>query len=126
MPARPPPEPDEAALVIGRPIADGDVAALCARLRRLAEAGATEVACDAAALEADALGVDALARLQLTARRAGCRLRLRNVAPQLRELVCFCGLERTLPLRLEAQGQPEEREHPLGVEERVDRDDLPA
>jgi hypothetical protein len=58
--------------------------------------------------------VDALARLQLAARRLGLRLRLRDASPELQELVCFAGLAEALGL--EAGGQPEEREQRVGVE----------
>jgi hypothetical protein len=43
-------------------------------------------------VEPDAVTVDALARLQLAARRLSCRLRLRNASPELLELVAFMGL----------------------------------
>jgi hypothetical protein len=41
--------------------------------------------------------VDALARLQLGAKRHDCRIRLRNASPELRELVAFMGLANVLP-----------------------------
>ena len=47
--------------------------------------------CDGAELP-DAVTVDALARLQLAARRLSCRLVLRNASPELLELVAFMGL----------------------------------
>ena len=59
--------------------------------------------------------VDLLARLQLEARRRGIELRLRGVAPALRELISLAGLEEAL--RLEPSGQPEEREERGGVQE---------
>ena len=54
----------------------------------------TIVFCDVDGVRADAEAVEALARLQLVARRAGCDLRLRNASPELRDLVAFMGLER--------------------------------
>ncbi len=72
----------------------------------------------------DIATVDALARLQLTARRLGWRLRLRNVSVELRELIELAGL--TGVLGVEPVRQPEEREVALDVEERVQRGDLPA
>ena len=86
------------------------------------------VECDVARLPADALSVDALARLQLEARRCGCRVQLRNVPPDLGWLLAFCGLAGAVGLGgcLESQRQPEEREDPGGVEEGVDRGDPPA
>jgi hypothetical protein len=43
-------------------------------------------------VEADAVTVDTLARLQLAARRLSCRLLLSNASPELLELVAFMGL----------------------------------
>ena len=71
--------------------------------------------CDVRALDPDAATIDALARLQLGLRRSGCELRLRHASRELRELVAFAGLDEVL--RLEAGGQPEEREQRVGVEE---------
>ena len=72
----------------------------------------------------DIATVDALARLQLTARRLGWRLRLRSVSVELGELIELAGL--TGVLGVEPVGQPEEGEVTLDVEERVQRGDLPA
>jgi hypothetical protein len=72
----------------------------------------------------DLATVDALARLELAARRAGCRLVVLDPPDELRELVAFCGLEEVL--RLEPRRQPEEREEPLGVEEEGELDDPAA
>jgi ABC-type transporter Mla MlaB component len=41
---------------------------------------------------ADAVAVDALARLALAARRQGCGVRMRGACAELRELVEFMGL----------------------------------
>jgi anti-anti-sigma regulatory factor len=57
----------------------------------------TIVLCDVGGVVADAASVEALARLQLVARRAGCDLRLRNASPELRDLVAFMGLRDVLP-----------------------------
>jgi hypothetical protein len=43
-------------------------------------------------VEPDAVTVDALCRLQLAARRYGCRVRLRHASDELLELVAFMGL----------------------------------
>jgi len=45
----------------------------------------------------DAAIVDALARLQLVARRRGCGVMLRDASRELRELVVFMGLSDVLP-----------------------------
>jgi hypothetical protein len=59
--------------------------------------------------------VDLIARLQLEARRRGADLRLRNVAPALRELIAFAGLEEAL--RVEPRREPEALEQRAGVDE---------
>ncbi len=76
------------------PVDRADVPALCARVRLALDASdAGLVVCDVAALtDPDCVAVDALARLQLTVRRLGCRLRLRGVSPELQALLCFVGL----------------------------------
>ena len=121
-------------LVIAGPIGDGDAARLCERLTALARGSDAEViVCDVRALAADARSVDALARLQLTARRLGRRIRLHRASAELDALLSFLGLADVVggvPGRLDLLGrclrQAEEREQPRGVEERVDRDDAPA
>ena len=59
--------------------------------------------------------VEALARLQLAARRKGLDLRLHVVSRELRDLIQLAGL--TQVLGVEPRGQPEEREQRVGVEE---------
>ncbi len=61
------------------------------------ERGAITVAIDVAGVRADAWAGDALARLQLAARRLGCQVRLRGTSSELRELVVFMGLRDVLP-----------------------------
>ncbi|MEA2154310.1 MAG: hypothetical protein QOE11_450 [Solirubrobacteraceae bacterium] len=93
----PAPDPDAAVLLIERPIAGGDVAPLCERLRALAGDGRRIVICDVAALAPDAASIDALARLQLTARRLGCAIALRHASRELSRLLSFCGLAGVVP-----------------------------
>lgn len=52
---------------------------------------------DAGGFEADAASVEALARLQLTAKRSGYRILFRHVSRELRALVSFMGLGAVLP-----------------------------
>jgi ABC-type transporter Mla MlaB component len=75
------------------------VIALCERTRRLLEHGdAAIVICDLDAVaELDAVAVEALARLQLTARRLGRSIELRHAPRELQELLAFAGLEDVLP-----------------------------
>jgi ABC-type transporter Mla MlaB component len=88
------------AFAIRGPIATGDVPGLCNRVCALLTAGevAVEVAlCDVQGVQPTAGSVDALARLQLAAKRTGCLVRLRNASPELRHLVDFLGLRDVLP-----------------------------
>ena len=59
--------------------------------------GADVAVCDVAGVAADAVTVDALARLQLAARRHGCRIQLEHASAELRDLIAFMGLEDVLP-----------------------------
>jgi ABC-type transporter Mla MlaB component len=112
-------EPNTVVIQIGGTITRADVPGLCAQLRLLVNGGGAErVVCDVASLlEPDAGTVDALARLQLAARRLGYRLRLRRASAELQELLAFMGLQDALDLWLEPGWQAEEREQRLGVEE---------
>jgi ABC-type transporter Mla MlaB component len=91
------PEPSSGILVVDGPVADDDVALLCARLRSLLNATAADVVVDVRTLAADAVTIEALARLQLTARRLGRRITLRRASPDLDRLVSFVGLADVLP-----------------------------
>jgi anti-anti-sigma regulatory factor len=83
-----------------------------------------EIVCDASALPPGAAAVEALALLQLGARRAGTQIRLSGASPELRHLIAFCGLSDVLGV--EPEGQPEQREDRLGVEEERHLGDPPA
>jgi ABC-type transporter Mla MlaB component len=80
------------------PIARDDLPGLCDRVcGLLTENSGGDVRCDVAGVGADAVTVDALARLQLAARRQGCRIHLHNASHELLELVAFMGLRDVLP-----------------------------
>jgi ABC-type transporter Mla MlaB component len=80
------------------PIVAGDLPGLCDRVcALLTESGADAAVCDVRGVEPSAATVDALARLQLAARRFGCRVRLSGASDELRELVEFMGLTDVLP-----------------------------
>ena len=84
--------------VIHGPIARADLPGLYRRVCGWLEATDTPVAfCEVERVSADAVTVDALARLQLVARRHGCQVRLRGASDELRELVGFMGLDLVLP-----------------------------
>jgi ABC-type transporter Mla MlaB component len=93
-------QPRAIAFAIEGPISPADLPGLCEPVTRLLEKGATEVAiCDVSGIGVDAVTIDALARLQLAARRHGCRIRLCNASSELHELVDFMGLTNVLPCR---------------------------
>ena len=85
---------------------------------------ASTIVCDLGGVSPAAAAVDALARLQLNARRLGLEIRLRHVSRELQELIAFAGLDGVL--RVEAEGQAEEREERRRVEEERELDDPAA
>ena len=94
------PGPQSVGFAIRGPIARADLPGLCDRVcGLLEESGAGVVLCDVHGVEPDAVTVDALARLQLAARRHGCRVRLCSTSKALRDLVSFMGLTDILPER---------------------------
>ncbi len=95
----PVPKPSAITFAINGPIAPADLPGLCSRVCALLErSGAGLVYCDVRDLNADAVTVDALARLQLAAHRRACQVRLRGVSDELRGLVAFMGLQDVLPV----------------------------
>jgi hypothetical protein len=111
-------------------ITRADVPVVCERLRALVGASDPDVVvCDVRDLVPDLVAVEGLLRLRLTAGRLGCGLRLRGASRPLEQLLGFCGLCDVLPVEGELGGigwhgrQPEEREQPRRVEERVEARD---
>lgn len=89
--------PSSITFAIWGPIEREDLPGLSARVCRLLErTGATVAQCDVSGVAADAVTVEALARLQLTARRRRCLIRLRSASDELRDLVAFMGLQDVL------------------------------
>ena len=85
------------AFTITGPIARSDLPGLSDRVCKLLEQSAATVAlCDVTGVEPNAVTVDALARLQVGAKRRGCRVHLLNASDELMELVAFMGLEDVL------------------------------
>lgn len=82
------------AIDLGAPTVSAELPALCDRLRSLPVAGpGMVVTCDLAGLSnPDCATVEGLARLQLTARRLGCTVRLRNASDELHDLLALVGL----------------------------------
>jgi ABC-type transporter Mla MlaB component len=89
--------PDALAFAITGPITRADLPGLCERVCAFLETSGAEVAlCDVRGVDSDAVTIDALARLQLAARRHGCQVRLRHASSELLELVHFMGLTEVL------------------------------
>jgi hypothetical protein len=110
-------------LTLPAPFGMADVRALCERAERLLQEGPTaDLECDVASVaRPDLATVEALARVELSARRHGSDLRLRGASVELLELLALCGL----PLELvpELEGEAEEREESGRVEEEGDAGD---
>lgn len=128
---RPPSGPRSIVLDVRGPVTPAAIAELCERVRvRLAMGDVDLVTCDVGELsDPDSVTVDALARLQLTARRQGRSIRLRHAPVKLQDLLVLTGLCAEFPcaagLRLQPNRQAEEREQ-VGIDEEVDPVDPPA
>jgi ABC-type transporter Mla MlaB component len=113
-------------LVISEPIARASVPTLCERVRVLLEGtGADLIICDVGALrKADAVTIETLARLQLTARRLGRQIQLLDACGELQELLTLTGLSDVVPpcpeLPLQPRGEAEEREPTRRIKEEAD------
>ncbi|MGI5239596.1 STAS domain-containing protein [Dactylosporangium sp. CA-139066] len=83
---------------LGAAVTRADIPVLCDDLARLLRGtGPGVVHCDVAAVaHPDAVTVEALARLHLTARRHGRRLVITGAGPHLRQLITLIGLDATL------------------------------
>ena len=80
-------------------ITRADLKGLSCRICALLEEHDADVAFCEVRGELDAVTVDLLCRLQLAAKRRGCRMRLRNPSGELLDLVSFMGLTEVLPER---------------------------
>jgi ABC-type transporter Mla MlaB component len=90
--------PRAIAFAVHGPIEREDLPGLCERVCALLEQSRAGIAyCNVAGVEPDAVTIDALARLQLAARRHGCQVRLRHASDDLLDLVAFMGLTDVLP-----------------------------
>jgi ABC-type transporter Mla MlaB component len=94
-------------LLVHGPIARTDIPALCERAGAVLDRCDVDPACDVRALsDPDAVAVDALARVQLRARRAGRRVRLQAASGDLQDLLAFMGLSEVLPCDSESGVEP--------------------
>jgi ABC-type transporter Mla MlaB component len=84
-------------IAIRAPLRREDLPGLFARTCALLAGGVSqELRCELAGVDADAVAVDALARLGLAARRSDCSVRLCGASRDLRTLVAFAGLDDVL------------------------------
>jgi hypothetical protein len=108
------------------------IATYCDRARALLEgADGGPVICDVGAVVSpDAVTIEVLARLHLTALRLGYRIVLRDTGAELADLLNFAGLCDAIPSAagsvVEPVGDPEEREEVGGIEEEADAGDATA
>ena len=92
------PTPTTVRFTIRGPIARTDLPGLCDRICVLLSTSGAEVAiCDVSSVGVDAVTIDAVARLQLAARRHACEVRLCSAPPELTDLVSFMGLTNVIP-----------------------------
>ena len=79
------------------PLERGDLPGLYARIcAQLAAVHGGTLVCDVAPVAVDAVAVEALARLQLGARRHGCGVLIANASAELGALIRLFGLETVL------------------------------
>jgi ABC-type transporter Mla MlaB component len=92
-------DPGPPLLTLDGPIERADIPAFCDRARAAIERSPEAiVVCDLGRLgRPDAVTIEALARLQLEARRLGRRIVFRDACGELRDLVAFVGLDEALP-----------------------------
>ena len=77
----------------------GDLTALLARLRSLANHGCTDIVLNVEDLiEVDSVVLGAIAHAYISATRAGATLRLQHVSPQLRHMLALTKLDRVLEI----------------------------
>jgi anti-anti-sigma regulatory factor len=93
------------------PVDAATTVAWCARIRSTLEHGTTRVVvCDVGQIGGRAAGViEALARMQLTARRSGGEIRFRHASPAVVELLELVGLAHVLGV---CDGESEDGEEP--------------
>jgi ABC-type transporter Mla MlaB component len=124
-----PPGSSTIVLVLSGPILRADVAGLCERVQTLLESSNADLAiCDVEGVaDPDVVTVDALARLQLIARRLGLEIRVLHAHGELQDLLALTGLNEVVPLcadlPVESRRQVEKREEGGRVEEEGDPDD---
>ncbi len=119
-----------AVLVLSGPIVRADIPGICERARALL-LGADTLVCDVRDLGTPDDGtIEALARVQLTARRLGRDVRFRGAGAALREALELLGLRDVLDVGpasgVQTRRQAEQREQALGIQEEADPGDPAA
>ena len=115
-------------VVLDAPLAPTHVPRLWEQIEALLDDGLPAlIECNVAAIERpDAQMIETLARLQLAAQRAGCRILLRHACGELRGLLELMGLTEVVPCSgsgLEPGRETEHREPPGRIEEERDPGD---
>jgi anti-anti-sigma regulatory factor len=115
-------------LLVGPDVARSDVVLHSDRLAALIRDHRPDVViCDVSSVtQPTAAAVEVLARLCLVARQLDCELRIYGAGGRLRELVALTGLSAALGLAGTGEGQTEQREEALDVEEVADGLDPPG
>ncbi|HYZ80787.1 MAG TPA: STAS domain-containing protein [Solirubrobacteraceae bacterium] len=91
---------------IRAPLTRDDLPGLYQRVCRLLDqAHARTIRCDIGDIPVDAVAIDALARLQLAARRRGAVLELLGASADLRDLLAFTGLDEAVTPRAAVEGR---------------------
>lgn len=95
-------------MAVPSPLGRAELPALFARTCELLalDRGCELLLCEVVDVDADAVAVDALARLALAARRSGCEVRLRGASPELLGLVELTGLGDVLRVEEAVPGRP--------------------
>ena len=93
-------DPGTVVFIISGRIDPEDITRLCGYVcEHIQRTDPMRVVCDLGNVVAsDAVAVDALARLQLAARRRGCKVKLRNASRQLLSLLSLMGLDEIVPV----------------------------
>jgi ABC-type transporter Mla MlaB component len=102
------PDAERAVVVLAGPLDPATLAALTSDIERLLEERDVQVVvCDVERHPAaDLRVVETLARLALTAKRLGRRIRVRHASPEVRSFLAFAGLAEVLPCEGSGPGRP--------------------
>lgn len=115
-----------AVLALSGTIVPEAVPDLCAQLRALLAAGhaATVVLDVAGVVGPDLVTVEAVARLQLTAKRAGATVQLLNACEWLRAQLRFVGLDAVVPCAEDGESAVKSSRQPQVGEQGVDGEEV--